>query len=331
MDCESSSAGSQRWQTALFIAHLIVVAFVPPAALQAQVVREMVDSSVAAGTITLAGTVRDPAGGPIEGASLRVGPKLEALSDARGVFVLRGVPSTRVQLAVRRIGYMPTTLDIAATQVGVRVELDVRLQRNPVTLQTVVVDGRAYDKTLWDVGFYRRERVGFGHYFDPDYTAHFGGASVASLVREVPRIHVEAYNDQQYAYGRIAGNQCRMNIFVDGMFRRDAMPPGYKATMDKGVGLNVLVPKEDVYAVEIYPTINSVPTQFQRMGPAVNASMTRTSQRIPLNAAGGVNAQSNRPRPSDEIVNNDAACGAIVIWTRPFMARKLAADTARTR
>lgn len=227
---------------------------------QIQVQRQTVDPSVAPNTVTLTGTVRDATGRPIVGAEARVDQRRAALSDTAGRFALPGVPFGTMTLVVRRIGYERATLELAPERPGVRIELAVRLTTASFTLPSVLVEGKAYDKGLWDAGFYKRQRVGNGTYFDPDFLQHYGGASLATLAREVPRVNVSRFGSQEYAYGRIAGNVCRMNIYVDGVFRRDAMTAmGSDESVDKGIGLNVLVPKEEIYAVEVYPTINSCP------------------------------------------------------------------------
>jgi hypothetical protein len=295
---------------------IILAATTVPAG--AQVVRETPDAAIARGTVTLIGTVRDAAERPVAGAELRVGERRTALSDSSGHFTLPGVPFGPVELLVRRIGFERGVVKVAPTQPGVRVELTVQLAEAPFRLPSVLVEGRAYDKGLWDVGFYKRERVGYGKYFDPDFMQHYGGASLASLVREVPRVHVERYNDQEYAYGRIAGNACRMNIYVDGVFRREAMSG--MGGMDKGVGLNLLVPKEEIYAVEVYPTINSLPAEYTRVGPRAGRNAQPTA-RIPLP---GNMHDTPRGRPDEEIINNDAACGAVVIWTKWGLAGRVA-------
>ncbi|HEU4631496.1 MAG TPA: carboxypeptidase regulatory-like domain-containing protein [Gemmatimonadaceae bacterium] len=301
---------------------LALPAVAPTAGAQIQVQSQTPDSSAAPGTITLTGTVRDASGRPTVGAEARVDQRRAALTDTTGRFLLRNVPFGPVELVVRRIGYERATLELAPEQPGLRIELAVRLTESSVTLPSVLVEGKAYDQGLWEVGFYKRQRVGSGTYFDPDFLQHYGGASVATLVREVPRIYVERYNNQEYAYGRVAGAPCRMNIYVDGFFRRDAMPG---SNGDKGTGLDVLLPKDEIYAVEVYPSVNFVPSEFTRMGPKAGRQLS--TPRIPLP---GAHPLQDSRWSVDEVTNNDAACGAVVIWTRHGMALRAGSDSART-
>ncbi|HEU4631495.1 MAG TPA: carboxypeptidase-like regulatory domain-containing protein [Gemmatimonadaceae bacterium] len=315
---------------------LAVLAAVPTAHAQVQarseieVRQQAVDPNVAPGTLTLTGAVSDAAGRPVVGAEAQVDGRRSALTDTTGRFTLRGVPFGPATLVVRRIGYERAAMDVAPTQPGLRVELAVRLAESSFRLPSVLVEGKAYDQGLWKAGFYKRQRVGFGTYFDPDFLAHYGGASLATLVREVPRVHVERHGNQEYAYGRLAGAACRLNVYVDGVFRRDAMAS--QGSGGRGVGLDVLLPKDELYAVEVYPTVNSVPAEFTRIGPSANPGVNLSSpaHRIPL-PAHIYTAERSRREKDGELINSDAACGAIVIWTRYGMAFRAGSDSSRAR
>lgn len=321
---------STIWVVPLFGVLAIASAANAQVRAQIQVQQQTIDPRVASGTVTFAGTVYDDAARPIVGAEIRIDQRRAALSDTTGHFTLRGVPFGSMTIVVRRIGYERAAMDFAPSQPGTRIELAVRLTESSFRLPSVLVEGQAYDQGLFDAGFYKRQRVGFGTYFDPDFLAHFGGASLASLVKEIPRVHVERHGTQEYAYGRIAGVPCRLNIYIDGVFRRDAMTG--MGSMDRGVGLNVLVPKDELYAVEVYPTVNSVPAEFARIGPSANpdVGVSSPAHRIPL-PAHIYTAERSRAEKGGEIVNSDAACGAVVIWTRYGMALRAGSDSSRTR
>ena len=73
----------------------------------------------------------------------------------------------------------------------------------------------------------------------------------------------------------MAGSRCQLNVFVDGRFAREAMGRG-------AMGLEEIVPRPDVYAIEVYPTSNAVPSEFARIGPAVTSALSEPGRRIPL-------------------------------------------------
>ena len=253
-------------------------------------------------TRSIVGVVRDSAGLPIAAVQLRVNGRQVALTDSTGRYRLSGVNEPGLTVTFRRLGYEPVTRVIGPTASAT--SADVTMTSNAQLLRTIVVEGQAYDKELWENGFYHRRKIASGSFFDPDFLDHFGGSGLGSVMHEVPRVDVQRKGDRDYAFATVGGNRCRMNVYVDGMFQRAAMP---SPTGDEGMGLGDLVDYRDILAVEVYPRAMSVPIQFSRMGPG--AGTGRQMPRIP-----SPRGSSYSPPSSGE--NADAACGAIVIWTK---------------
>jgi len=259
--------------------------------------------TTAATTRTVTGRVVDEASRAVAGADVRASSGASAVSDSAGRFVLRRMPAGALQLVARKVGYDSTSV---AVSVGSDAEVTLALVRTH-QLNEIVVEGKAYDRALWDNGFYHRQKIASGMFFDPDAIAHFGGNGLGSLVQQVPRVDVRNIGNQDYAFSTIAGRPCRMNVYIDGMFQRVAMP-GPRAGGDEGLGLRELIGFRDIAAVEVYPRASAVPTQFQRMGPPAGPQGLTSAQ------IGSPHGYS-RSMPQGE--NADAACGAIVVWTKP--------------
>lgn len=272
-----------------------------------KIVRGQGGGEPGAATRAVTGVVRDTTGRPIEGVEVRVNARPLALTDASGQFRLGTVAGTAT-LSFRRLGYEPASRVLGP---GETTSVEIAMLPNSQLLRTIVVEGRAYDKELWANGFYRRQKVASGSFFDPDFLAHFGGNGVASLLHEVPRVQVQNQNGQDYAFSTVAGRRCRMNVYVDGVFQRATMPGPLKPPPGSGtfgydaLGLNELVDYRDVRGVEVYPRATSVPIQFSRMGPPAGPQ-GNPMPRIP-SPTGAVSGSATE--------NQDAACGAIVIWT----------------
>jgi hypothetical protein len=244
-------------------------------------------AALAARTVTLVGLVRDTAGHSLSGAEVRAGATQFTLTGADGRFVLEGVAPDTIQLLVRRIGYKPADVVLEAAA-GLRVELAVKLVPAAVELGTVVVEGRRMDTRLLQSGFYEREKLGLGTYFSPDYLEHHGG-SMDALMREVPSVRVtrDSYN-RAVALGPFGVGLCQLNVFLDGILVRWA----------GDMGLDMLLDKQDVLAVEVYPRASQLPLAFAGY----------------LSASGG-----GLPAPGGAARGSDGSdCGAIVIWTKPI-------------
>lgn len=275
-------------------------------------------SEAAAATRTVVGRVVDDAVRGIPGANVRASSGANTLSDSTGRFVVRNLPTGALQLVARKVGYDSASVAVSSDTTA---EISIVLVRTHL-LNGIVVEGKAYDRALWDNGFYHRQKVASGMFFDPDAIARFGGNGVGSLVQQVPRVEVLHQGNQDYAFSTIAGRPCRMNIYIDGMFQRVAMPgPGAskEGREIEGMGLNELISFRDVAAVEVYPRASAVPIENQRMGPAPGPQQI-ASQQIP--SPTGMKTASRRE-------NADAACGAIVHvaeLTRP--AARQTADPA---
>jgi hypothetical protein len=246
-------------------------------------------ASAAARTVTLAGVVRDTAGHPLSGAEVRAGATQFTLTGADGGFLLTGVAPDTIQLLVRRIGYLPADVVLEA-QAGLRVELAVKLVPAVTELGTITIEGKQMDTRLWKTGFYDREKLGRGTLFGPDKLEHYGG-TLSTIMREVPSVRVQIGRyGSGIAYGpAMAGGLCPLNVFLDGMLIRWA----------NDVGLDQLVNRQDVLAIEVYPRATQMPSYLSGYtGGADGAS------------AGGFSTQG----PVD--------CGALVIWTKPFDGKK---------
>lgn len=278
-------------------------------------------------TFSITGVVRDSTDRLLEGAEVRVDSAHLALTRVDGEFAIFGVSRTPVTLRVRRLGYEAAALVVSPPADGERATVTVTLSPNSIQLGVIVVEGRALDTRLWNAGFYKRARLGVGRFIGPDELERFS-SGLASILRETPRVQMDRQNNQEFAYARVGGHRCRMNVFVDGTFARFASPGvsgnGPHDRPDPGVGLDGVVPREDIRAVEIYPSLVSVPSQFVRIGPASNQASTGRAGRL----SGATTAGRPSSPQREEEGPSDAACGAIVIWTKWYASRRQPAANA---
>ena len=99
-------------------------------------------------TGVVAGTVVNAAGAGVAQAQVRaLGTDRATLTDASGAFRLTGLAGQQVRLEVRRIGFRPTTQDVAVGTTDVRISLSDQ----PMSLDQVVVTGTVGEQTRREI------------------------------------------------------------------------------------------------------------------------------------------------------------------------------------
>lgn len=281
----------RRWRVASIVALLALL----PAAARAQ---RPAPVSIGSGAqragegYAITGTVRDTAGRALGAVEVRAGEQF-TLTDRDGRFMLANLTGDSVRVLVRRIGYKPAEATMALQPNVRRVDVAIRLEPSVVELGTVVVEARRLSTRLMRVGFYQREKIGLGTYFGPDYLAKHGG-SFGSLMSEVPSVAVaRRSNGLAIPMGPAGGlgGQCPLRVFLDGTYIPWAAQ----------VGLDGVISKDEVLAVEVYPRAAEVPARVSGIGAAVAVEGEAS-------AAGGV--------PIRGIGSVD--CGAVLVWSKPF-------------
>lgn len=136
------------------------------------------------------GKVAAQDGRGLEGAKVTVdGSSTSAVTDARGVFSLSGLPSGSRMLEARSFGYDPTRTPIAPS-VDEPTEVTVVMEKHVETLKEVTVFGKE-NRHMHDLsGFAERSRLGFGHFITPEKIAQTTSANICDLLREVPGLGV---------------------------------------------------------------------------------------------------------------------------------------------
>jgi hypothetical protein len=273
---------------------LIVVAGIPAASF-AQRINSI--TSAAAPTVTLQGIVSDKDGRALAAAEIVVDSANRVITNSRGEFTIPGLQPGVIEFTARRIGYSPVTTAVQVDP-GLTVHLAVKLVPAVVQLGTIVVEGKRMSKQLWQTGFYQRQATGQGTYFDDEYLRHFQ-SGLGALLTNVPTVRVtRASNGSALAVGKLPnGSDCALTVFVDG----NILP------WATGTGLDDVVNRDDVLAVEVYPRASEMPAKITGRGGAsgVGSIGTFTLQ--------GASLEAN---------SSSAECGALLIWTKPLEARK---------
>lgn len=199
---------------------------------------------------TLSGTITDSAGRPIGFASILPDSGEGVLALADGSFRVTRVTPGSMGFLVRRIGYQPLAFEIEMPPAAT---VSVHLKLLPVVqdLKAVVIEGKRVSPALARAGFYDRQRQGLhGIFFDEEYIKKRNAIQTTDLFQGQPSVVVSRAGAFRKIWGR--GLRCPMDVFVDGVALGD------------GFDLERNMPPEWIKAIEIYPSANGVPPQFQR-------------------------------------------------------------------
>lgn len=217
-----------------------------PAALSAQ------SDSLPAYQITVNGVVQNSDGVPLKGAEIISG-KLRAVSGDSGAFSLQGVPGGDVILLVRRIGYQPGMLEFKSESTLKSISVLARLVPSAVTLGTIVVEGKTRDLDLYRKGFYHRQNLGSGVFFDAAQLART--PTLSRLMNGVSGVQIERGSAGiALPFARSGTNMtgpayCLMNVILDDVF----LPWAGE------VGLDGIIAADQVAGMEVYSRANEIP------------------------------------------------------------------------
>ena len=212
------------------------------------------------GAFTLTGTVHDSVtGDPIVGAGMFINTITSAITNDRGVFTVRGIPTGRVRVSARRVGYRPMSLELWTAEGQSEVGLDVVLEPLPVRLSDIIVEG---ERTLFVTGpmtqFYRRRREGTGHYFTPAEIEERDPLFLTDLLRRVPGVRVTQGSFMGDNAISLSGTRsilrpcASVQVYIDGV-------------RANGVNLDAYPPSR-VQAMEVYTRPSQIPPEFNAIG-----------------------------------------------------------------
>jgi TonB family protein len=200
----------------------------------------------------LSGTVRDSLGAPISAAQVGVeGYTARAVSDERGNFTLRALPRASLHIIVRRLGFVPATVNWAPTSNSA--PLDVRLAEIAHSLAVVEVreHREPYDGRL--AGFNARRSRKVGHFITRNDIERKNGFDLTDVMRDVPGARVITMRGALGKTVLLRGATCPPLVFVDGF-------PASAGPFDLDM-INI----KSVEGIEVYAGAASIPIEF--IGP----------------------------------------------------------------
>jgi hypothetical protein len=174
------------------------------------------------------------------------------LTDSLGRFMLAAPRAGTYGLRVSHASFLTYEVDSIEVGTGEVVTLQVRLGRQTIPLQALVVTARRSHTGL--AGFDRRRRAGFGHFITREEITSRAAGRVTDILRNVPGLSFRPLRGGAYVTLMSGGGsgRCAPTVWVDGVQMRETE----QSTIDQ-----VLTPAL-IEAVEVYTSHAAAPTQY---------------------------------------------------------------------
>jgi hypothetical protein len=222
--------------------------------------------------VRVLGTVGDfQTGDRVVGAFVKVDGTIGGITDDSGRFRLELAPGTHL-IDIRRMGYQPRTFDIVLEADLVVAELRVALSQVVVALPEVVVSRDRTKLVFGDQrGFYRRQRIGIGHFITRDDIEQRLPRVVSEMLHPIPGVEV-------YQSG-IKDARVRMKDRLPSCHYQDDPLVVLDGIEVHAPSLDAVVPVQFVEAMEVYTTALDIPPEFSRGRAACGVIVIWTRQR----------------------------------------------------
>jgi hypothetical protein len=211
------------------------------------------DSGAKVGNATVTGRVL------LEGSATNAGSRVEvvgtgvvALTNEKGDFTLRNLPSGSHVLLARHLGFGAETVpvDLSAREPK---QVTIRLPKFVAVIDPVVVTARR-TAGLDKVGFTQRKKSGSGYYLDPEQIQRMRPNLLTDILRQVPGLRISySPEGEVLSSSRSVGGSGCVQYYVDEMPWQSAMPGD----------INNFVNATEVVGVEVYQGSNT-PAQYSR-------------------------------------------------------------------
>ncbi|MGD2121382.1 MAG: carboxypeptidase regulatory-like domain-containing protein [Gemmatimonadota bacterium] len=150
---------------------------------------------------------------------------------------------------VRTMGYAPSLTEPLTVADREEIEVTVFLRADPVALDSLEVVTEARTRQLEMVGFYKRQKKGFGYFIEKEEINRSHASRITDLLYGLPGVRMVGNQATGELSVLLRGSQAK--VVLDGMVLLD--------TQD----INALVHPFNIEAIEIYPGIGGVPVQYR--------------------------------------------------------------------
>jgi hypothetical protein len=184
-----------------------------------------------------------------------VGTDVVVLTNEKGEFTLRNLPSGSQVLLARHLGWGANAVPVDLSSREPKL-VTIKLAKYVAVIEPVVVTARRM-AGLDKVGFTQRKKSGAGYYLDPEQIQRMRPTVLTDILRQVPGLRVSYTNEGEVVsssrgVSSIAASGC-VRYFVDGMEWQSAQPGD----------INQFVNGSEIVGAEIYQG-TTAPAQYSR-------------------------------------------------------------------
>lgn len=212
------------------------------------------DSTTKVGNATVSGVV------VLEGSSANAGSRVElvgtdivVMTNDKGEFTMRNLPSGSRVLLARHLGFGAETVPVDLSSHEEK-RVTMKLPKFLAIMDPVLVTARR-SAALDRIGFNQRKKSGFGYYIGPERLQNMHASAVTDILRLVPGLRVSYGPDGDVVSSTRGGGSGCVQYFLDDMPYTE-MTPG---------DINNFVTGGEVVAVEVYQDTGT-PAQYSRAG-----------------------------------------------------------------
>ena len=184
-----------------------------------------------------------------------VGTDVVVLTNEKGEFTLRNLPSGSQVLLARHLGWGANAVPVDLSSREPK-QVTIKLAKYVAVIEPVVVTARRI-AGLDKVGFTQRKKSGAGYYLDPEQIQRMHPTVLTDILRQVPGLRVSYTNEGEVVssargVSSLAASGC-VRYFVDGMEWQSAQPGD----------INQFVNGNEIVGAEIYQG-TTAPAQYSR-------------------------------------------------------------------
>ncbi|HET7228875.1 MAG TPA: carboxypeptidase regulatory-like domain-containing protein [Longimicrobium sp.] len=226
----------------------------------------------ASGGAGISGVLRDAAGTPLAGATVRMDARPAVTTDARGRFRL-GAAAGAHRVIVQHPAIGSRGVEVALPADAVELELRAGAgQALAASVQRVVqlaaIGARAQPRRagLETLGFYERQKIGIGVFLTDSVLQVNRAGYLSNVLRRVPGIRITNGDpatapvfalSTRNSTGISQAGGCLLDVYLDG-----ALVAGMSLGMGASMGLNQY-PLQNIEAVEVYRGPSEMPPQYR--------------------------------------------------------------------